>query len=135
MRQLALTRSQIQAMRLHVNAGLPLEACGLLAGREGTVQKVIPVANHAHSPVRFRMDPVEQLQAFNWMEANGLELVGIFHSHPAGPDGPSPTDIAEAAYAVVYLIWSRGVADWRVKGYWIEERRVTEIGLAIAGDE
>ncbi len=132
---LALTRSQLDDMRTHIQACVPLEACGLLAGRAGVVSRVIPVANQAHSAVRFRMDPAEQLQAFNWMDANGLELVGIFHSHPAGPDHPSATDVAEAAYPVVYLIWSRGEADWNVRGYWIEGRRVTEIVLDVADDQ
>jgi proteasome lid subunit RPN8/RPN11 len=118
-------------MRLHVQACAPMEACGVLAGREGAVLKVIPVANQAQSTVRFRMDPTEQLQAFDWIDANGLELVGIFHSHPAGPDRPSATDVAEAAYPVAHLIWSRSEADWSVRGYWIEGRRVTEIGLDI----
>lgn len=96
------------------------------------VSRIILVANQAQSTVRFRMDPAEQLQAFDWMDANDLELVGVFHSHPAGPDGPSATDVAEAAYPVVHLIWSRGEADWTVRGYWIEGRRVTEVGLDIA---
>ena len=53
------------------------------------------------------MEPAEQVRAFAEMENKGLELVGIFHSHPAGPGtaeaarvGLSPTDIAEAAYPV-----------------------------------
>jgi proteasome lid subunit RPN8/RPN11 len=135
MKPLALTRGQVEAMRAHVDACLPLEACGLLAGKAGGVQKVIPVPNQAQSAVRFRMSPVEQLQAFSWMEANALELVGIFHSHPAGPDGPSPTDIAEATYPVVYLIWSHGTSEWSVKGYWIQGGRVTEAGLDLADGE
>lgn len=132
MKRLALTRGQVEAMRAHVDTCLPLEACGLLAGKAGRVQEVIPVPNQAQSTVRFRMGPVEQLQAFHWMDANGLELVGIFHSHPAGPDGPSPTDIAEAGYPVVNLIWSHGTSEWSVKGYWIQEGRVMETGLDIA---
>jgi [CysO sulfur-carrier protein]-S-L-cysteine hydrolase len=125
----------MQDMRAHVQACAPLEACGILAGRDGAVSKVIPVANQAQSTVRFRMDPAEQLQAFNWMDANGLELAAIFHSHPSGPDRPSATDVAEAAYPAVYLIWSRGDADWQVGGYWIAGRRVSEVKLDIVDGE
>src|SRR5512143_3010555 len=133
MRRLVLASDQLAAMRLHLDACLPLEGCGLLAGRGETVERVLPIANQARSEVRFRMDPREQLDAFEWMEANGLELTGIFHSHPSGPDHPSATDIAEAAYPVVYLIWSRADTDWTVKGYWIEGNRVMEVGVDIAG--
>ncbi len=118
-------------MLAHVQANAPLEACGLLAGLAGAVSRVIPVANQAHSAVRFRMEPAEQLQALQWIDAQGLELVGIFHSHPAGPDRPSATDIAQAAYPVVYLIWSRAGAEWSVRGYWIEGSRVTETELDV----
>ncbi len=132
MRRLTLTRGQLEEMRAHVQASAPLEACGLLAGRGRVVSRVISVANQAQSTVRFRMEPAEQLQAFHWMDANGLDLLGIFHSHPAGPDRPSATDVAEAAYAAVYLIWSRAGAEWYVRGYWIEGSRVTDIELDVA---
>ena len=122
-------------MRLHVDACKPQEACGLLAGKGESVGKVMPIANQMQSSVRFRMDPQEQLLAFNWIEANGLELVGIFHSHPAGPDAPSATDIAEASYPVVYLIWSHSAAEWSVKGYHIEGPRVTEIPLELVDSD
>ena len=116
----------------HVQQHAPLESCGLLAGKNDQVEEVILVRNQAESPVRFVMDPYEQLQAFDWIEANGFDLLGIFHSHPAGPEGTSPTDIAEAAYEVVHLIWSRNQKGWQVRGFWIENGAVTEVPLQIA---
>lgn len=118
-------------MRAYVEQQVPLEACGLLAGKNDQVEKVLLVRNQAQSPVRFVMDPHEQLRAFDWIEANGLELVGIFHSHPAGPAAVSATDIAEAAYEVVHLIWSRTRADWQARGFWIEQGRAIEVSLKI----
>jgi proteasome lid subunit RPN8/RPN11 len=102
-----------------------------VAGKNDRVEKVILVRNQAQSPVRFVMDPYEQLQAFNWIEANGLDLLGIFHSHPAGPELASATDIAEAAYEVVHVIWSRKESHWQARGFWIENGRATEISLKI----
>ena len=130
--QLRLTKGQLESMRSHVDSCLPHEGCGLLAGKAGVVQEIIPVTNDVRSPVRFRMNPQEQLRAFDWMEDHGLELLGVFHSHPDGPAGLSPTDIAEAAYPVVYLIWSRGQGAWKVNGFWIEETRVSEVKLYAA---
>ena len=83
-----------------------LVAC--LAGKTDQVEKVILVRNQAQSPVRFVMDPYEQLEAFNWIEFHGLRPVGIFHSHPAGPETASATDIAEAAYEVIYYLVTDG---------------------------
>lgn len=115
----------------HVNAHAPLEACGLLAGKNNRVEKILFVENQAQSPVRFVMDPYEQLQAFDWIESNDLDLLGIFHSHPAGPETASPTDIAEAAYKVVHLICSRTDDQWKLRGFWIENGMSIEVTLQI----
>jgi len=130
-RQLILSRQHWQEMRAHVDRQVPLEACGLLAGHGDRVEHVLLVRNQAQSPVRFVMDPYEQLQAFDWLDAHGLDLVGIFHSHPTGPDMASATDIAEAAYEVVHLIWSYGASEWHVRGFWIEGGRASEVPLQI----
>ncbi|MGZ9236176.1 MAG: M67 family metallopeptidase [Anaerolineales bacterium] len=128
---LTISRNHWQEMLDHVHQHVPLEACGLLAGKQDRVEKVIPVRNQSQSPVRFVMEPYEQLQAFNWIDSNGLDLLGIFHSHPAGPEAVSATDIAEAAYEVVHLIWSRSQDRWQVRGFWIENGNATEISLQI----
>ena len=115
----------------HVTRHAPLEACGLLAGREDQVEKMIGVRNQAQSPVRFVMDPYEQLNAFDWIDSNGLILLGIFHSHPAGPETVSATDIAEAAYEVVHVILSRTDDIWKARGFWIENGMAQEVALQI----
>jgi proteasome lid subunit RPN8/RPN11 len=130
-RQFTLRKPHWHEMRAHVERQVPLEACGLLAGKNDRVEHVLLVRNQAQSPVRFLMDPHEQLRAFDWMESNGLALVGIFHSHPAGPAAASATDIAEAAYEVVHLIWSRTRDDWQARGFWIEQGRAIEVSLKI----
>ena len=129
--RLNLSRSQMEEMRRHVIEQAPLEACGLLAGKNDQVEKVLPVRNQAQSPVRFVMDPYQQLAAFEWIESQALELVGIYHSHPAGPEEVSPTDIAEAAYDVVQLVWSRPQGEWRARGFRIEQGQSQEVTLWI----
>ena len=115
----------------YVEQNAPLESCGLLAGKNEQVEKVIFVHNQAQSPARFVMDPYDQLKAFDWIESNHLDLLGIFHSHPAGPETASVTDISEAAYEVVHLIWSRNQNHWKVRGFWIENGGTTEVSLQI----
>ena len=120
-------------MVAYVDRHAPFEACGLLAGKYARAEKMIGVLNQAQSEVRFVMDPYEQLHAFDWIESNGLDLVGIFHSHPTGPETVSATDMAEAAYAVVHVILSRAETRWKARGFWIEEGTATEVTLQIAG--
>jgi proteasome lid subunit RPN8/RPN11 len=129
--QLILQRRQAQEIIEHVSRHAPLEACGLLAGIQTRVEKVLFVRNQAQSPVRFVMDPYEQLRAFDWIESNGLELVGIFHSHPTGPETASPTDIAEAAYDVVHVICSQTTGAWKLRGFDIRNGGATDISLQI----
>jgi Predicted metal-dependent protease of the PAD1/JAB1 superfamily len=133
MNSLTLTKEQYQKMIGHVDSNFPLEACGLLAGRDAHVESVLEVTNQAQSPVRYVMDPIEQLNAFEWIESNGLDLVGIFHSHPTGPETVSPTDISEAAYAVVYVILARvdNAHAWSTRGFWIEAGEFNEVTLQI----
>ena len=131
MRSLTLTQAQLQQMILHVDLHAPLEACGLLAGLNSKVEAVLEVANQAQSPVQFLMDPIGQWKAFEWIESNGLELLGIFHSHPAGPTVGSPTDLANAAYAVVHIILSRVDGPWRARAFFIEDGAFSEVLLQI----
>ena len=118
-------------MVAHVDAQLPLEACGLLAGKGSSVESVLVVANQAQNPVRFVMDPIGQLQAFEWIESQGLDLLGIFHSHPTGPETVSPTDIEDSAYSVVNVVLARVNGGWRARGFWIEGDGFEEVHLEV----
>ena len=132
MQSLTLTKDQLQQMITHVDLHAPLEACGLLAGLNSKVETVLEVTNQAQSAVRFVMDPIEQLKAFEWIDSNGQELIGIFHSHPTGPETVSPTDIAQAAYAVVHVILAPTEnGAWHARGFWIKDGAYDEVTLLV----
>ena len=132
---LKMQSSHLQTMQHHVAEQAPLEACGLLAGKQDSVEAVLKVRNAAQSPVRFRMDPQEQYNALMWIEDNELDLVGIYHSHPSGPETASATDIAEAAYEAVHIIWSRTGQTWNARGFWIETGQVTEVTIQVVNEQ
>lgn len=119
-------------MRADVLARLPEEACGLVGGRQGCARQVYPVENTLHSPTRYRLEPQEQIRVFLSLEKLGWELLAIYHSHPAGPDHPSPTDLAEASYPEsIYLIWYPRDGDWACRGFILQEGQFTEIPIFI----
>lgn len=89
------------------------------------------IPNAERSPVRYRMEPHAQWRAFQRMEAAGLELIGIYHSHPNGSDHPSPTDIAESMYPVIQVIWFQENHKWRARGFIIENNKAVEIPVEI----
>lgn len=123
-------------MRADVSLRSTEEACGMLGGRlEGNAYEtrlVIPTTNTLHSPIRYQIEPQEQLAAFLTFEAQGLELVGIYHSHPQGPPYPSATDIAEAYYPeVIYLIWVQQGDEWFCSGFTIRAGRVEPAAIYV----
>ncbi len=95
----------------HALAGLPNEACGLLAGTEGNgvrdVKKVYLLTNTDASHEHFTIDPREQLAAIRDMRELGLRPLGNWHSHPETPSRPSEEDI-RLAYdgTATYMILS-----------------------------
>jgi proteasome lid subunit RPN8/RPN11 len=133
---LQITRQMWEQMRQDAARRAPEEACGLLAGRRRgerlEAQLLIIATNLLHSTVRFRLDPQEQLAAFASMDEQNLELVGIYHSHPQGPNGPSPTDLVEAYYPeAAHLIWSGQNGEWTCSAYHIEKGQATPVCIQI----
>lgn len=108
---LYLKKEDYEKILAHCKEGLPNEACGLIGGTiEGdkrSIQKVYLLTNIDQSNEHFSLDPKEQLAAVKDMRANGLKLLGNFHSHPESPSRPSEED-KRLAYdsKVNYLILS-----------------------------
>jgi proteasome lid subunit RPN8/RPN11 len=129
--KIIIPRQLWQAMREQVSRDAPLESCGLVAGHGRRAEQVYPITNLLASPVRFRMEAREQLQAFESIETCGLELLAIYHSHPTGPEIPSETDLEESQYEVVNLIWSPREDNWQARAFWLEKNKATEIPVVI----
>jgi proteasome lid subunit RPN8/RPN11 len=107
--ELVLSQEHLEQILEHARTEAPNEACGLLAGRDRHVTHVLAAANVAENPqVRYLMDPHEQIHHFHMIEEQGLDLLGIYHSHPISQAYPSPTDLSmayypDAVYAIVSL--------------------------------
>jgi len=130
---LLIPRANWEQMRAHVAAEAPLEACGLLAGKEGQSHAVYQITNELTSRERFRMQPNEQLKAFEEIEKAGLQLQAIYHSHPPGPPRPSKTDVAEALYpGVIHLIWSPEDEEWNCVAFLLDGGGVAAVEWKLA---
>jgi proteasome lid subunit RPN8/RPN11 len=103
----AIDRQSYDVLVAHARAEYPNEACALLSGRDGTVEKVYALPNAEASPTFYVVEPKAQLHAMNEIDELDLDLVGIFHSHTFTEAYPSRTDIELAAYPdAAYLILS-----------------------------
>ncbi len=136
---LHIKKYDLQKMYEHCLAGFPNEACGMLAGKDGSVEKVYVMKNAKPGPDYYEMDPEEQFKVMKEIRDSGLMMIGLFHSHPSGQAYPSPVDVnnaywpgtqlpnyPDAVYVIVSLLDRlKPVA----RGFLIEEGNVSEIVL------
>lgn len=104
----------------------PLEACGLLSGRDGIAARCWRIRNAERSPVAFTMDGEELTRALHGMESLGEQLLGMYHSHPSGSPYPSPFDVEHAAFSCSYLIISLRRMRPRVRSFRLAEGTMRE---------
>lgn len=107
---IVLPRPVYDGMIEHAREGAPEEVCGVLGGDYGEdvtrVESAHRAANAADAPrTEYYIDPAEQLELMEAIEDDGRAVAGFYHSHPAGPPGPSATDAARATWpGLSYLI-------------------------------
>ena len=124
----AAMRDEIVA---HAKAGLPNEACGIIAGLNGTAQRFFPAEPDAPSPYYYRISSEDQIRIMNEIDDAGLDLIGIYHSHVSSPAYPSRTDAEQAFWPdATYLIVSLAGGNAELRGYRIEDMAVTEVQLS-----
>lgn len=130
---LSIPLIEYEAMIRYLLSVYPLEGCGLMAGRQQCVHRLYHIENILHSPVAYEMDPRQQLEAMLAMHNAGLELLGIYHSHPRGPETPSGSDVTRATYPeAANVIVS--LADRRnpvARAFTIREGQIDELEMAI----
>ena len=108
-----------------------MECCGLLAGRDGVISAILPARNALASATAYEIAPAELFSLFQHMREEGLDHLGIYHSHPNTDNAPSPTDIERAWYpdAAWFIISPRAGAAKPVRAFRIAEGRSTELAI------
>lgn len=91
--------------------GFPHEICGLMLGKGGETRIVTEIfecgnLNKLKPETRYDMDPKDYLRGEKLAREKGLDVVGIFHSHPDHPDQASETDRQAAWPGFSYVIMS-----------------------------
>ena len=124
---LLLTRAARDEILAHAR-GSDDEVCGVLSGRRHAddghtpdrVTAVRRVPNASSNPrTRYELDPEAALSAVEAVESEGRDVVGFYHSHPAGPPRPSRTDRAAATwvgYVYAIAVPPETVRAWRWTG-------------------
>ncbi len=140
---LRLKKADLEAVIKHSRAEFPKEACGLLSGKfitensalTAVVEKVYMMRNVEGSTVSYFMEPKEQFMAMKEMRVEGMELVGIYHSHPGVPAYPSQKDVSLAFYPdAAYLIVSLMAQAVDFRAFQIIDAEIRGIEIQIIGD-
>jgi [CysO sulfur-carrier protein]-S-L-cysteine hydrolase len=96
---LRLPRTLHDGLIRHARDEAPRECCGFLIGRGCRVREAVRMRNVAPAPAtRYEIDPGEHIGVLRRLRGSGLEVVGVYHSHPGSPAAPSPADEAGAHY-------------------------------------
>lgn len=125
-----------ESLNAFARQGYPHETCGLLLGVRSGNQHVVSQVRRAHNlnveraEDRYELDPDDFLSGDREARAAGLDIVGIWHSHPDHPARPSATDRDGAWPGWSYLIVSVGregvgeIRSWRLNGGEFEEEEI-----------
>ncbi len=136
--RLRLDDAPIVEINAQARAEYPHEACGLLIGREADgrtlVERIVSCRNLAVDRLadRYVLDPDDFRAADEAARKEGLDIVGIWHTHPDHPARPSETDLEAAWPEYCYLIvsvTSAGVAEhraWRLEDERFIEQEIEE---------
>lgn len=131
---LQLQRRHVDLLKQEAKKIHPVEACALLFGKlsqnEAVVEKVEVAPNVLQSTVRFEIDPVKVAAAFTEAEEEGLDFIGLFHSHSA-PATPSPIDLKFMRLwgDALWLILSS--TQGHLAAYQLSEGTVKEVSIRI----
>lgn len=127
-----MSESVWQKMISHCKNELPLEACGLLSGTNGTAETIWLMENINRSPVSFSMDLEQIRHVFKEIDKRNESLLGIYHSHPTGKAYPSKGDIAYNNYPEVgHLIVSLSSETPVVKCFEIKGKKVAPLSIQL----
>jgi proteasome lid subunit RPN8/RPN11 len=93
-----VSRPVLDVLLIEAARAMPEECCGILLGHDGLIVEARAAANVAPERRRhFEIDPQALVDAHRIARNGGPQILGYYHSHPAGPAEPSATDRAQAA--------------------------------------
>jgi [CysO sulfur-carrier protein]-S-L-cysteine hydrolase len=127
---LTISRALYEKIIEHARKDHPDEACGVIAGPEGSDRPVrfIAMQNAERSPTFYRFDSLEQLKVWREMDDRDEEAIVVYHSHTATQAYPSRTDISYASepQAHYVLVSTREADTTEFRSYRITDGVVTE---------
>jgi [CysO sulfur-carrier protein]-S-L-cysteine hydrolase len=135
---LRIRRDLVAAMVAHARRDHPDEACGVIAGPEGSdrPERFVPMLNAARSPTFYEFDSGDLLRLYREMDGNGEVPVVVYHSHTATEAYPSRTDVSYASepHAHYVLVSTRDEQTDEVRSYRIVDGEISEEPVEVVAE-
>jgi proteasome lid subunit RPN8/RPN11 len=129
---LQIEQKILTAMQAHGRREEPNEACGYLAAKDGIASRHFELTNIDAAPDHYSMDPAEQFAAIRQIRAEGMQVAGVYHTHPDTPARPSMEDIRLAYHPdLVYVIVSLMAGVEPVLAYKMNQSEVVQVPLQV----
>jgi proteasome lid subunit RPN8/RPN11 len=120
-----IPRMIFQKMVKHALREAPAECCGIMAGKGRTIRRIYEMRNADGSRTSYSMILEEQVEVFQEIEEERLDMVAIYHSHPHTIPFPSVRDVRLAFYPeVTHIIISLKDGETSVKGFRIGKEAI-----------
>ncbi|MGB6200612.1 MAG: M67 family metallopeptidase [Candidatus Acidiferrales bacterium] len=131
--QIRILASVLTDLRAAARGHADQECCGLLAARDGVIATLLPAVNALASATAYEIAPRELFRLFRRIRREHLTFAGIYHSHPATDNVPSPRDIERAFYpdAAYFILSPRDDAPAPVRAFSIRAGHVTELEIIV----
>ena len=128
-----IAKSVVEAIVDHARTDAPRECCGLLVSDGTRIDEAVATPNIREGTTRYEVDPRAHFSLIRRLRGTNRTIAGTYHSHPASPATPSPTDVAEAyTPEFVYVIVSlQDAARPEVRAFRITEGRTEVVSLAV----
>ena len=118
-----ISKQLLHQLHLHLESGYPNEACGVMLGKGGVVTEIVSADNKRTDSAknRYLIDPLDYMKIERGADKRGLEVLGIYHSHPDVAAWPSQFDLDQAwpnfSYLIVSVAKGRAVESnsWRLR--------------------
>lgn len=135
---LTIPQEIYDAIVAHARKDHPDEACGIVAGPEGSdrPERFVPMTNAERSPTFYSLDSTEQFKVWREMDDRDEEPVIIYHSHTSTEAHPSRSDISiamepNAHYVLVSTRDTDKLGDFQFRSFRIVDGEATEEPVTI----
>ena|SRR5579859_4498138 len=129
-----LAREVAAELLSHARSKPDEECCGLLAGRSGVLTRALPALNAAEQrAMSYEIAPKELFCMMREIRKAGLEILGVYHSHPNGDNRPSARDVERAYYpdAAYFILSAHANALHPIRAFSIRDGHWMELRIQI----